>query len=388
MNAHGSLPTTAIPRARSHLFQPLALRSLTLKNRIVASPMAMYGSRDGFMSDFHLVHLGRFALGGAGLIMTEAVAVTAEGRITPGCAGLWSDAHAEGLGRVADFLHACGGAAGIQLAHAGPKGSSERPWEGGNALKSGGWRIVGPTATPFDAGWPAPQALTPADIDGVVAAFAQAARRARMAGFDVAEIHCAHGYLLHSFLSPITNTRADDYGGTREGRMRLPLRVAEAVRKEWPSSRPVFVRISAVDGIGVGWQIEDSIAFAKELRGLGVDAADCSTGGIRIDRAAQVPAREPGFQVPYAQAVRAGSGLATVAVGLIRDAQQADAIIRGGHADLVAVARELLANPNWPAEAAIALEGAAGWSSWPERFRYWLERRARQLAPRAGNKAG
>lgn len=363
------------------LFQPLRLRGLTLKNRIVVSPMAMYSATDGLFDDFNLVHLGRFALGGAGLVMTEATAVSPEGRITPGCTGLWSETHVEGLSRVARFLHTHGAAAGIQLAHAGWKGSSTRPWEGGGPLTDGAWQTVGPTSQPFDTGWPAPLALDATGIDGIVEAFRAAAKRACAAGFDVVELHCAHGYLLHSFLSPISNTRSDDYGGTREARMRLPLRVAEAVREAWPADKPVFARISAVDGIGVGWSIEDSIAFAAALRQRGIDAIDCSTGGLRIDRAWQVPARDPGFQVEYASAVRKGADIATIAVGLIRDAAQADTIVAEGKADLVALAREMLLRPNWASEAAVELAGASGWAHWPDRYKFWLERRAKVLTP-------
>lgn len=361
------------------LFQPLTLRGLTLRNRVVVSPMAMYSAIGGQTADFHLVHLGRFALGGAGLVFMEATAVNAAGRITPGCPGIWDDPQADGLKRVTDFLHAHGAAAGIQLLHSGFKGSSQRPWEGGTPLAEGAWPTISPSGEPFDRGWPAPHALSAHDIEWLIEDFRAAAERAVRAGFDVVELHCAHGYLLHAFLSPLSNRRQDQYGGTLENRMRLPLAVARAVREAWPPDQPVFVRISAVDGIGVGWSIEDSVAFARELKAIGIDAVDCSTGGLRIDREKQVPARDPGFQVPYAARVRREAGIPTIAVGMIRHAAQAEEILAGGDADLVALAREMLLNPNWAAQAAIELQGSAGWALWPQPFRYWLERRARQL---------
>lgn len=361
------------------LFQPLTLRGLTLRNRVVVSPMAMYSAAGGQTADFHLVHLGRFALGGAGLVFMEATAVNASGRITQGCPGVWDDAQASALARITDFLHAHGAAAGIQLLHSGFKGSSQRPWEGGAALGTAGWQTVSPSEEPFAEGWPAPQALSTDEIAALVEDYRAAARRVLAAGFDVVELHCAHGYLLHAFLSPLSNRREDGYGGSLENRMRLPLEVARAVREIWPADRPMFVRISAVDGIDVGWRVEDSIAFAKALAAIGVDVVDCSTGGLRIDRDSQVPARSPGFQVPYASRIRREAGVRTVAVGMIRDAAHAEQILANGDADLVALAREMLFNPNWAAQAAVELQGSTGWALWPQPFRYWLERRARQL---------
>lgn len=372
-------PPEPAGRTRARLFEPLTLRGLTLRNRIVVSPMAIYSADYGKTGDFHLVHLGRFALGGAGLVFTEAIAVSAEARITHGCAGLWHDDQAANLQRITDFLHQQGAAAGIQLLHSGFKGSSQRPWEGGAALRDDGWPTVSPTPEPFDRNWPNPHALTESEIDAVVHDYQRAAERGARVGFDVIELHCAHGYLLHSFLSPLSNKRQDRYGGTLENRMRLPLRVAEAVRAVWPQDRPMFVRISAVDGIGVGWAIEDSIAFAKALAARGLDAIDCSTGGLRIDRDKQVPARTPGFQAAYAARIRAEAGVRTIAVGLIREARLAEQILREGGADLIALAREMLANPNWPAQAARELSEGGGWGLWPQQFRYWLERRARSV---------
>lgn len=362
------------------LWQPLTIRGLTLRNRIMISPMAMYSAHEGFADDFHLVHLGRFALGGAGLVFMEATAVSRRGRITAGCAGLWLDAQVEPLRRITDFLHRFGAAAGIQLCHSGHKGSSQRPWEGGKALSSGeeAWDTASVVAEPFDNGWPAPKALEGADLDGVVDDFVQAARRADRAGFDVIELHCAHGYLLHSFLSPITNTRTDEYGGDLAGRMRFPLRVAEAVRAAWPADKPLFVRVSAVDGVDVGWTLDDTVAFARELRARGIDAVDCSSGGMRLTRQQALVSRVPGFQVPFAARVRREADIRTVAVGLIRDAEHAESVLREGEADLIAIAREALAQPNWAAEAGLALMGEGGWSGWPDQFGWWLQRRARQ----------
>lgn len=361
------------------LWRPLTMRGLTLKNRIVISPMAMYSAHEGFVDDFHLVHLGRFALGGAGLVFMEAAAVSRQGRITEGCAGLWLDAQIPGVRRIADFLHRFGAAAGIQLNHSGHKGSSQRPWEGGRALAGPqSWQTVGATAEPYDAGWPAPDALDEAGLDAVEAEFVQAALRADRAGFDVVELHCAHGYLLHSFLSPITNTRTDRYGGDLAGRMRFPLRVAEAVRRAWPADKPLFVRVSAVDGVDVGWEIEDTVAFASELRARGIDAVDCSTGGMRLTRQQMLISRVPGFQVPFAARVKQEAGIAAVAVGLIREAKHAEEILQAGDADLIAVAREALVQPNWAALAALEVGGDRGWAQWPEQHGWWLSRRAKQ----------
>lgn len=370
---------TETPASMPLLFQPLTLRGVTLRNRVVVSPMAMYSAVEGQTADFHLVHLGRFALGGAGLVFMEATAVNAAGRITQGCPGIWSDHQIGALKRVADFLHAHGAAAGIQLLHSGFKGSSQRPWEGGGPLAEDAWPTVSPSRAPFDKGWPVPLALSESEIELLIEDFRAAARRSLMAGFDVVELHCAHGYLLHAFLSPLSNRREDQYGGTLENRMRLPLAVVRAVREIWPSDRPVFVRISAVDGVGVGWSIEDTVAFARELKAIGIDALDCSTGGLHIDREKQVPARSLGFQVPYAARVRREAGLPTVAVGMIRHPAQAESILANGDADLVALGREMLFNPNWAVQAAVELQGSAGWGLWPQQFRYWLERRARQL---------
>jgi 2,4-dienoyl-CoA reductase-like NADH-dependent reductase (Old Yellow Enzyme family) len=369
------------------LLEPISFRNMTLRNRIVVSPMAMYSAHDGFADDFHLVHLGRFALGGAGLIFIEATAISAQGRITSGCNGLWLDAQVPTLKRITDFLHRFGSAAGMQLAHSGWKGSTRRPWHGGTRLdeedvKLRGeptWPIVSVGDESFDSLAPGPTALTERDLAALLDQYRAATRRVIAAGFDVLEIHAAHGYLLHSFLSPISNTRDDRYGGGIEGRMRFPLSVVEAVRAEWPADSPLFVRISAVDGIDVGWTIEDSVTFAKELAARGVDLVDCSTGGMKLARDKNLVARTPGFQVPFAARIRREAQIATMAVGLILEPKQAEAILEAGEADLVAFAREMLANPNFAAQAALELEGAAGWDLWSDQYRYWLERRAKTL---------
>jgi 2,4-dienoyl-CoA reductase-like NADH-dependent reductase (Old Yellow Enzyme family) len=377
---------TSLERPAGRILSPATFRGLTLKNRLVVSPMCTYSAGEGLLDDFHLVHLGRFAMGGAGLVFVEATAVSKNARITHGCAGLWNDAQIGPMKRVADFLHRFGSAAGIQLSHAGPKASSQRPWEGGGPLGEtdleargeGPWLVESVTTTPFDTGWAKPSKMTTAEIAATGAAFVDAAKRADAADFDVIEIHCAHGYLLHSFLSPISNARDDEYGGDLAGRMRFPLEVIAAVRQNWPERKPLFVRISSVDGIGVGWSIDDSVAFAKALKAIGVDAIDCSSGGMKLERAQNFLWRGPGFHVPFAERIRTEAGLPTIAVGLIRDADQAEAILAEEKADLVSIAREALFDPNWPARSALAVAGERGWSLWPEQFAWWLSRRERQ----------
>jgi len=370
------------------LFAPVTLRSVTARNRAVISPMCTYSAADGMAQGWHLAHLGKFALGGAGIVFVEATAVEARGRITHGCLGVWSDAHARALGRIAQFLKAHGALSAIQLAHAGRKASMQRPWFGNGPLGPEDaargdrpWQIVGPTAEPAAEGWLAPHAMTRADIDEVVGAFAAAARRAHAAGFDIVELHGAHGYLIHSFLSPLSNTRSDGYGGELGGRMRLALEVVDAVRAAWPADKPLFFRISSVDGVGgPGWKIEDSIELARALKAHGVDVIDCSSGGISGPVTSAIVPRELGFQVPYAAAVRREAGIATQAVGLILDGPQAEAILRSGAADLVAVAREALVDPFWAHHAARALDVDADFGGWPEQYGWWLKRRAKLLA--------
>lgn len=337
------------------LFEPLALRSVQLRNRIGVSPMCQYSSRDGFAEDWHLVHLGSRAVGGAALVFTEAAAVTAEGRISPGDLGIWKDEHVAALARVVAFVESEGAVAGIQLAHAGRKASTAAPWEGGKPIPpaQGGWGVWGPSALPFDSGWPVPRELDELKITETVEAYRAAAVRARAANFRVVEIHAAHGYLLHSFLSPATNQRTDVWGGSFENRIRLLRHVVAAVRSVWPDGLPVFVRLSATDWLGSeGWTVEDSIALGRRLREDGVDVVDCSSGGIapgiRIDIG-------PGYQTPLAERVRREAGIATGAVGFITSPAQAEHILRTGQADLVLLGREMLRDPYWPRRAAETL---------------------------------
>lgn len=349
----------------SVLFTPFRLRALEFRNRVFVSPMCQYSAVDGVPTAWHLVHLGSRAVGGAGLVVVEATGVTAEGRISPYDTGMWSDAQGDAFAPIVEFIKQQGAVPGIQLAHAGRKASVDRPWMGGAPIPigKGGWQPVAPSAIPFTPEHNIPRALTPADIAAVVAAFAAAAQRALRAGFEVVELHAAHGYLLHEFLSPLANRRTDEYGGTALNRMRLPLDVARAVRAIWPAQLPVFVRLSATDWAAGGWDLDQSIVFARELKAAGVDLIDCSSGGLVAD--ARVPAG-PGFQVPFAQAIRAQAGIATGAVGLITDAPQAETIVASGQADAVFLARELLRRPYWPLHAAREL--GADVDYWPDQY--------------------
>ena len=346
------------------LFSPLPLRGLTLRNRIGVSPMCQYSATDGFASDWHFVHLGAFATGGAGLVISEAIAVTADGRISPRDLGLWDDAQIPMLRCITDFMHEQGSVAAIQLAHAGRKASTKRPWEGGGmvAPADGGWTVRGPSDSAFSPTYPTPVALTLDEIGGVIDAFAQGARRALAAGFRVAEIHAAHGYLLHQFMSPLSNARTDAYGGRYENRVRLMHEVSKAVRDVWPDEWPVMVRLSATDWVEGGWTLEESVRLSAELRALGVDLIDCSSAGL--DPRQQITV-SPGYQVPFARRIRQEAGIPTAAVGLITEAAQANAIVAEGDADLVLLARELLRNPHWPLLAASAL-GVDG--VWPKQY--------------------
>jgi 2,4-dienoyl-CoA reductase-like NADH-dependent reductase (Old Yellow Enzyme family) len=342
------------------LFAPLQLRGLTLSNRIVVSPMCEYSSVDGFANDWHVVHLGSRAVGGAALVLTEAAAVTPEGRISPQDLGIWLDAHIQLLSRITAFIHSQQRAAGIQLAHAGRKGSTKRPWEGNGAVDTGGWVPVGPTDEPFAPGFPMPRALDLAEIRDIIRAFGDAAGRAWSAGFDVVEVHAAHGYLIHEFLSPLTNKRRDQYGGSFDNRVRLCLDVVDAVRANWPERLPVFVRISGTDWVDGGWDLDQSVELARRLKTHGVDLIDCSSGGNVPS--AKIPIG-PAYQVPFAQRIRKDAGIPTGTVGLITEPRQADAIIENGRADCVLLARELLRDPYWPLRAARELDVPMDWPS-------------------------
>ena len=362
------------------LFTPMRLRACELRNRIVVSPMCQYQAVDGHVQDWHFLHHGRLVLGGPGAIFVEATAVTRPGRITHGCTGIYQDSHIAGLKRIADLHRQYGAVSGIQIAHAGRRASATRPWEGARPLAAGDpeepWATVGPSALPEKEGYPVPRALAEPEIGDIVESFAAAARRALAAGFDIIEVHGAHGYLLHSFLSPISNHRTDRFGGSLENRMRLPLMVTTAVRKLWPEDRPLFYRVSAVDGVEGGLTIDDTIAFAKALKSIGVDAIDCSSGGISGSVTFSSRRLKPGFQVPYAAAVKRAAAIPTVAVGAILDGPQAERVLVDGDADLIAIGRELLADPNWPFHAAEVLGIENPYAVLPKYYSFYLERRA------------
>jgi len=343
----------------ANLFSPLTIRSIALKNRIVMSPMCQYSAKDGFANDWHLVHYGTRACGGAGLIITEATAVWPEGRISPGDLGLWSDEHIPGLRRITDFINSHGSVAGIQLAHAGRKASCALPAEGGKQLdlNNGGWETVAPSSIPFSTGERPPVMADNICIDRIIDRFRDAAVRAMKAGFIVAEIHAAHGYLLQEFLSPLSNRRTDGYGGSFENRIRLLLNVTEAVRSVWPEENPLFVRISSTDWTDGGWTPEESARLAPLLQKAGVDLIDCSSGGNVPG--AKIPVG-PGYQVPFAELVRK-TGIMTAAVGMITEATQAEEILAAGRADLVMLGRELLRNPYFPLQAARDLNAEIVW---------------------------
>jgi len=346
--------------------------------------MVQYRAKDGVPSDFHMVHLGKFALGRFGIVMSEATAVEERGRVSHQCPGLWNDAQTQGWKRVVDYIHHEGSLAAMQLAHAGRKASTHRaidgtpPYTAADAARGlPPWPVIGPTGDAFGPGQNVPTQMTQADIDTVVRAFADAAKRADAAGFDVVEIHGAHGYLIASFLSPVSNTRNDNYGGDRAGRMRFALDITRAVRAAWPSHKPLFFRVSALDGAD-GWGLEDTVIFAKELQALGVDVVDCSSGGLTGTVTAAPIRRYPGFQVPLAEAVRK-AGVASMAVGLILDGKQAEQILQEGKADLIAIGRQALYDPFWPLHAAEQLGCDPDFAMWPEEYGWWLEKRSHSL---------
>jgi 2,4-dienoyl-CoA reductase-like NADH-dependent reductase (Old Yellow Enzyme family) len=337
------------------LFTPLTIRELTLRNRITVSPMCQYSSEDGFANDWHLVHLGSRAVGGAGLVIMEATAVEARGRISPWDMGIWKDEHIDFLRRITTFIRSQGAAAGIQLAHAGRKASTGRPWEGGGlvAESQGGWQPVAPSAVPFRSEDPAPHALSKTEIRGLVDGFAAAARRALAAGFQVVEIHAAHGYLAHEFLSPLSNQRSDEYGGSFENRARFTIEVTEAVRAVWPKELPVFLRISATDWAPGGWTVDDSVELARRVKPLGIDLVDCSSGGLTMQQKIELG---PGYQVPFAERVRREAEVLTGAVGMITTPEQCEEILETGKADLILMAREFLRDAYFAGHASKKLQ--------------------------------
>jgi 2,4-dienoyl-CoA reductase-like NADH-dependent reductase (Old Yellow Enzyme family) len=356
------------------LLSPLTIRGVTLRNRIVMSPMCQYSADDGLANDWHLVHLGSRAAGGVGLVMVEATAVCAEGRISPKDMGIWGEEHVEPLARIARFVHSQGAIAGIQLAHAGRKASCDPPWLGGARLKTpeaGGRTVAGPSSIPFNEADPPPVELDEGRMSGVVSAFENAVRRALAAGFKLIEVHAAHGYLLHQFLSPLSNRRTDQYGGTLENRMRLALRVCERVRALVPAELPVFVRISATDWVEGGWDADQSVVLAQRLKNLGIDLIDVSSGALTPK--ARIPVGK-GYQVPFARRIRCEAKIMTGAVGLITEPRYANEIITGGDADLVFIARELLREPYWAIKAQSELGEEP---SWPIQYGYAVKRRAK-----------
>lgn len=372
--------------ATSKLFSPLSIRDMTLKNRVVVAPMHQYSAVDGLPNDWHLMNAGRFAAGGAGLVIIESTKVERRGCGTVGDLGLWRDDQAEAFRRITSFIRSCGSVPAIQLGHSGRKARSERPWEGGRPLLENpgiadweDWQPVGPSAV-GDSPAAIPRPLAREEIPDVIDAWGRAAARADAAGFEMVEIHAAHGFLIHQFLSPKANQRNDDYGGSDTNRMRFAVEVVEAVRANFPAHKPVFMRFSAADG--AGWEIENSVALAKLVKEKGVDVIDCSSGGIQ--GAVNTAAIDYGYQVPYAEKIRSEAEIMTMAVGLIVKAHQAEAILQAGQADLIALARELLHNPNWALQAALDLGIDQPFDLVPDQSRWWLEKRAqvtRKLTP-------
>lgn len=342
---------TADTNAPAGLLTPLSIRGVTLRNRIAVSPMCEYSAEEGFANDWHVVHLGSRAVGGASLVLTEAAAVEARGRISPADLGIWTDQHIEPLARISRFIKLQRGVPGIQLAHAGRKASTDVPWRGGKplSLEEDGWQPVGPSPIPFDQGYATPEELSVAGIRSILDAFVAAAKRSLDAGFEIIELHAAHGYLAHEFLSPLSNRRTDAYGGSLENRMRFVLQLIDEVRAVWPERLPLFLRISATDWVDRGWNVEEAVELAREARLLGVDLIDCSSGGNIAGVAIPV---KPGYQVPFAERIRRESGILTGAVGMITEPAQADALVQEGAADLVLLAREFLREPYWPVKAA------------------------------------
>ncbi len=371
----------------AQLFTPFKLRDIEFKNRIAVSPMSQYRAVDGFTNDWHLVHLGRFALGGAALVYAEATAVERDGRRTHGDLGIWDDAHVQGLARLADFISAEGAVPGLQITHAGRKASERRPWHGETPVDSedeqlrneAPWAAIAPSAIPYADGWPTPSAITESDIQRVIESFGAAARRAAEAGYKIIEVYAAHGFLGHQFLSPIANQRTDDWGGTLVNRMRFCVEVARAIRDNWPENYPLAFRLSATDWVDGGLEIEDTVAVAHALKKEGVDIIDCSTGGIGGKDRPRRMKIEQGFQVPFAEQVKREADLASMTVGFLWDAHRCEDIIAAGQADMIAIARELLDDPNWVLHAAQTLEADVDHKLWPVESGWWLMKRQRLL---------
>jgi len=367
------------------LFDGIRIRDVRIRNRIVVSPMCQYSAQDGHVADWHLVHLGKFAQGGAAAVFVEATAVEKRGRITHGDTGIWEDAHIAGLQRIASFVKSQGAVPAIQLAHAGRKASMARPWHGNGPLAQADfergdkpWSIVAPTDAAIGEEWLKPRAFEKGDFQVLLNAYRQAVRRAHAAGFEILELHAAHGYLLHTFLSPISNTRKDEYGGSLENRMRFPLEVAKEVRAAWPAGKPLFMRVSSIDDVEGGWGVDDTVLFSRQLKAIGVDVVDCSSGGILGSATAATKTllqRVPGFQIPFSEKIKNETGVMTMAVGLILTPQQAEEALQAGRADLIAIGREALYDPNWPVHAALALGVDPEFAQWPQQYGWWLTRR-------------
>lgn len=374
------------PAERPLLFQPMTIRGVTFKNRTCLAPMVHYRSREGMCGPFHTVHLGKFALGGFGIVMTEATAIEPRGKVSDMDLCIYSEAQAQSFKPVIELIKEEGAVPAIQLAHAGRKAGMQSAMEGNGPLTEKEvrrgrlrWQPVGPTTTAISSEWPTPHQLSTSQIADLVGAFAAAARRAVRVGFEVVEIHGAHGYLLASFLSPVSNTRNDGYGGDIKGRMRFPLEVAEAVRAAIPDQTPLFFRVSSVDGTSEGWNMDDTVVLAAELKARGVDVLDCSSGGLMASATAAPVTRAPGFQVPFAARAKAESGIATMAVGLILEAEQAEAILRAGHADIIAIGRQAQFNPNIVHHWAHDMGLNEHFESWGQEYGWWLDKRVRTM---------
>ncbi len=364
------------------LFTKKQIRDITLKNRVAIAPMCNYSAKDGFANDWHLVHLGKFAQGGAGLVFTEATAVQSTGRITHGDLGIWKDDHIPGLKKISEFIKSQNSIPGIQLAHAGRKASMQRPWHGNGPLDNtdqsrgeNNWEIDAPSAIAVAEGFLIPHELSLEEIRQIQNSWKDATIRAKKAGFEIVELHSAHGYLGHEFLSPISNRRKDKYGNTLEGRMRFVLETAAIIRENWPENKPVFTRISSVDGVDGGWTLEDSVTLSKELKKRGVDVIDCSSGGISGSATAAKIKRGPGFQVPFSEKIKIQADISTMTVGLITEPHHAEEILQSGKADIIAIGREALYNPNWALHSEVELKGEGEFESWPNQYGWWLDKR-------------